>query len=42
MSTHPTPGDRLIELEKFTATLDKFSSQPQVTDRFAAVMANVK
>jgi predicted Zn-dependent protease len=42
MSTHPTPGDRLIELEKFTAMLDKFSSQPQVTDRFAAVMANVK
>ena len=42
MSTHPTPGDRLIELEKFTATLDRFSSQPQVTDRFAAVMANVK
>ena len=42
MSTHPTPSDRLIELEKFTATLDKFSSQPQVNDRFAAVLANVK
>ncbi|MBC7623326.1 MAG: M48 family metalloprotease [Aeromicrobium sp.] len=42
MSTHPTPNNRLIELEKFSATLDKYSSQPQVTDRFAAVMANVK
>jgi predicted Zn-dependent protease len=42
MSTHPTPGDRLIELEKFTATLDKYSTQPQVADRFAAVMAGVK
>jgi beta-barrel assembly-enhancing protease len=42
MSTHPTPNDRLGELEKFTATLDKFSAQPQVEDRFAKVMAAVK
>jgi len=38
MSTHPTPNERLAELEKFTATLDKFSTQPQLGDRFAAVM----
>jgi predicted Zn-dependent protease len=42
MSTHPTPNERLTELEKFTSTLDKFSSQPQVADRFTAVMASVK
>ncbi len=41
MSTHPTPNDRLAELEKFTATLDKFSTQPQVADRFAFVMNGV-
>ena len=38
MSTHPTPNERLSELEKFTATLDKYSTQPQLGDRFAAVM----
>jgi beta-barrel assembly-enhancing protease len=42
MSTHPTPNDRLTELEKFTATLDKYASQPQVEDRFAKVMAAIK
>ncbi len=42
MSTHPTPNDRLIELEKFSATLDKYSSQPQVEDRFAKVVAALK
>lgn len=42
MSTHPTPGDRLVELEKFSTLLDKFSSLPQLPDRFAAVMANIK
>ncbi len=42
MSTHPTPNERLSELEKFAGTLDKFSAQPQVADRFAAVMANIK
>jgi beta-barrel assembly-enhancing protease len=42
MSTHPTPNDRLTELEKFAATLDKYASQPQVEDRFAKVMAVVK
>ncbi len=41
MSTHPTPNERLAELEKFTATLDKFSTQPQVADRFAFVMNGV-
>ena len=42
MSTHPTATDRLSELEKFTTTLDKFSTQPQVEDRFLKVMASVK
>ncbi len=42
MSTHPTPNDRLTELEKFSATLDKYSSQPQVEDRFAKVVAALK
>jgi len=42
MSTHPTPNDRLTELEKFAATLDKYASQQQVEDRFAKIMAAVK
>lgn len=42
MSTHPTPNDRLNELEKFTATLDRFAAQPQVEDRFAKVLASLK
>ena len=42
MSTHPTATDRLSELEKFTTTLDKFSTQLQVEDRFLKVMASVK
>lgn len=42
MSTHPTPNDRLTELEKFSATLDKYSSQPQVEDRFVKVVAALK
>ncbi|MCE2989683.1 MAG: M48 family metalloprotease [Burkholderiales bacterium] len=42
MSTHPTPNDRLTELEKFTSTLDRFAAQPQVEDRFAKVLAQLK
>lgn len=42
MSTHPTPTDRLRELEKNSVTLDKFSNQPQVEDRFVKVMGTVK
>jgi beta-barrel assembly-enhancing protease len=42
MSTHPTPNDRLTELEKFASTLDKFSNQPQVEDRFTKVLAAIK
>ncbi len=42
MSTHPTPSDRLRELEKNSATLDKFSGQPQLEDRFVKVMGTVK
>ncbi len=42
MSTHPTPNDRLTELEKFTSTLDRFAAQPQVEDRFARVVASLK
>ncbi|NJR71700.1 MAG: M48 family metalloprotease [Gammaproteobacteria bacterium] len=39
MSTHPTPNDRLSELEKFTTMLDKYASQSQGEDRFANMMA---
>jgi predicted Zn-dependent protease len=42
MSTHPTPTDRLAELEKYTATLDKFAQQPQVAERFQKAMASAK
>ena len=42
MSTHPTPNDRLTELEKFAATLDKFAAQPQVEDRFVKIVAAIK
>ena len=38
MSTHPSPVERLAELEKYASTLDKFSTQPQLADRFATVM----
>jgi predicted Zn-dependent protease len=33
-STHPAPADRLAELEKFSPTLEKYASQPQVEARF--------
>ncbi len=42
MSTHPTPNDRLAELEKFANTLDKYATQPQAAERFAKVMAAIK
>ncbi len=42
MSTHPTPNDRLTELEKYSSTLDKFSTQPQVEGRFAKIVAALK
>ena len=42
MSTHPTPNDRLTELEKFASTLDKFAAQPQVEDRFVKIVAAIK
>ncbi len=42
MSTHPTPNDRLVELEKFSSTLDKYSTQPQVENRFVKVVGAIK
>lgn len=42
MSTHPTPNDRLGELEKFAATLDKYAAQPQVQERFVKAMRTIK
>ncbi len=42
MSTHPSAADRLAQLESFAGTLDRFSSQPQVEDRFVKVMSQVK
>jgi beta-barrel assembly-enhancing protease len=41
MSTHPTPSDRLVELEKLVATLDKHATQPQVQERFAAMVVKL-
>ncbi len=32
--THPAPGDRLVELDKFQATLDAHAAQAQLADRF--------
>jgi len=32
--THPAPGDRLVELDKFQATLDAHASQAQLAERF--------
>jgi beta-barrel assembly-enhancing protease len=32
--THPAPADRLLELDKFQATLDAHASQAQLADRF--------
>jgi beta-barrel assembly-enhancing protease len=32
--THPAPGDRLLELDKFQETLDAHASQAQLADRF--------
>ncbi len=42
MSTHPTPNERLNELDKYAPTLDRYATQPQVVDRFAKVMAAAK
>jgi predicted Zn-dependent protease len=42
MSTHPTPGDRLNELERSTPILDRFAKHPQLEERFAKVMAAVR
>ncbi len=42
MSTHPTPNDRLIELEQFSSTLDKYSTQPQVENRFVKIVGAIK
>lgn len=33
-STHPSPADRLAELEKAMPALEKYASQPQVESRF--------
>ncbi len=42
MSTHPTPNDRLAELEQFSSTLDKYSTQPQVENRFVKIVGAIK
>jgi predicted Zn-dependent protease len=38
LDTHPAPGDRLDELERFLPTLDRYASQPQVEGRFKQVV----
>jgi predicted Zn-dependent protease len=37
--THPQPSDRITELEKSMATLDRYAAQPQVEARFRQVVA---
>lgn len=34
LDTHPAPGDRLAELERFLPTLERYAAQPQVEGRF--------
>ncbi|MGQ0544866.1 MAG: M48 family metalloprotease [Betaproteobacteria bacterium] len=34
--THPSPGERLVALDKMQPTLDAYASQPQLAERFAA------
>ena len=39
-TTHPGPGDRIAELEKFVPNvLDRYSSQPQVESRFKQMVS---
>jgi beta-barrel assembly-enhancing protease len=40
--THPQPSDRIAELEKSMASLDRYASQPQVEARFRQVVAQPK
>ena len=38
-STHPSPGDRLVELERFVPTVEQFAKQPQQLEaRFKQVV----
>jgi predicted Zn-dependent protease len=41
-STHPAPADRIAELEKSSARLDAYASQPQVAARFKQVVGSAK
>ena len=40
--THPQPSDRITELEKSMATLDRYAAQPQVEARFRQIVAQPK
>ena len=39
-STHPSPADRIAELEKFVPSLERYASQPQVEQRFRQAVGN--
>ena len=42
-STHPSPSDRLAELESFVpSALERYASQPQVEGRFKQVVGAAK
>lgn len=42
VQAHPQPAERINELEKHTAMLDRYASQPQVTARFKAMIKGLK
>ena len=37
-STHPPPGDRIAELEKFMPAVERYASQPQLEGRFKKIV----
>jgi predicted Zn-dependent protease len=37
-STHPPPGDRIAELEKFMPTVERYAAQPQLESRFRRIV----
>ncbi|QJR16268.1 M48 family metalloprotease [Usitatibacter palustris] len=41
-ATHPTPSDRISELEKVLPSLERYASQPQVEGRFRQTMGAAK
>jgi hypothetical protein len=40
--THPAPAERLEALDKMQPTLERYGSQPQLTERFIAQLKAAK